>query len=181
MTHRAFAATFRVLWLRALPMACVSCLGAREVEDMKPPADFVPPPIRPLLRNPPGAARLGFGQGFYSLEVGDGLTWHWMGGRGELRLRNHGDTRTLRISGWIPMEFMKQPPRIRIGVDDRTLDDFVAPKREFVWEYVLGPELMGLGPTVLLVLETSQTVRAPGDPRDLGISIEQVSWTATSR
>jgi len=170
------------LWMAASAIASASCAGgAGADEDMKPPADFSPPPIRPLLRNPSGEGRLGFGEGFYPLEVGEGQTWRWMGNRGEVRLRNYRDTRKLRIVGWIPTEFMTEAPRIQIGLGDRSLDSFIETKRHFLWEYVVGPEFVGPGPTVMLVLETSKTVRAPGDPRDLGISIERVDWEVGRR
>ena len=58
------------------------------------------------------------------------------------------------------------------------IGSFVESKRNFEWRYVVLPELLGTAPSVTLVIETSRTVRAPGDPRDLGISIERVDWEA---
>jgi hypothetical protein len=71
---------------------------------------------------------------------------------------------------------MKDFPAVRISMGGRTIGSFVESKREFEGSFVVVPDILGTAPSVTLVIETSQTVRAPGDPRDLGISIERVDW-----
>jgi hypothetical protein len=99
-----------------------------------------------------------------------------MGGHGEIRLRNDGTARKLAISGWIPRELTKSSPTIELRINDYLLDRFVESKREFEWEYQVGPAILGASSSVLLQIDTSLTARAPGDPRELGVSIEQVGW-----
>jgi hypothetical protein len=165
----------RLMLAGAVGLMTVSCARSED-EDLKPPPDFVPPPVRPLQSNPVGAGRLGFGEGFYPAEFGEGTTWRWMGRRGELRLRNNGEPRKLQIAGWLPLEYMKGPPKIRLTLDSKVVADFVGSEHDFVWEYTLRPELLGSSSTVLLAIETSKTVNAPGDTRDLGVSIKRVVW-----
>jgi hypothetical protein len=170
------SATLASLLLCVSGALSFSCAASGNDEDLKPPPDFVPPPVVSLRTNPAGPERLGFREGFYPPEVGEGRTWRWMGSRGEVRLSNDGSVRRLRIVGWIPTELMKDFPAVRISMGGRTIGSFVESKREFEGSFVVVPDILGTAPSVTLVIETSQTVRAPGDPRDLGISIERVDW-----
>jgi hypothetical protein len=161
----------------ALEMAltAVSCTGPQET-DLQPPPDFVPPPLLPP-KKAPLHSRLVFGQGFFPMEwATDGKTWHWMGAHGEIRLENDARPRTLRIVGWLPLEFLEDPPAIRIALEGHLLDTFVARDRTLRKEYSVGPDVLGSAPSARLIIETSATARAPGDTRDLGVSIEQVGW-----
>ncbi len=170
------SAILLALALGVSPGACVSSVGSRDDEDLKPPQGFVPPLVRPLRTNPAGSDRLGYGEGFYLPEVGAGRTWRWMGSRGQVRLLDDGTARKLRITGWLPLEFMKEPPTIRISVGGHAIDTFIPGKRDFDWEYLIRPQLLGSAPWVLLAIETNQTVHAPGDSRNLGVAIERVDW-----
>lgn len=145
--------------------------------DLQPPAGFTPPPVRPLQANPPGSGKLGFGQGFFPIEVGsEGETWRWMQERGEIRLPNRGGRCRLRITGWVPLEFLTEPPTIRISLQNHLVDSFRQTQRPLDRQYLFAAELLGSQPSVLLVLETSHTGQAPRDARDLGLSIETLSW-----
>jgi hypothetical protein len=158
-----------------MALTAVSCTDPRGT-DLQPPADFVPPPRLPL-KKAPLHSRLVFGQGFFPMEWGtDGKTWHWMGAHGEIRLENDSRPRTLRIIGWLPLEFLKDPPTIRIALEDHLLGTFVARDRTLRKEYSIEPDILGAAPSARLIIETSATARAPGDTRDLGVSIEQVGW-----
>jgi hypothetical protein len=166
--------------LLACAIAAASCLDSKDDADLLPPPGYAPPPVRPLQVNPPGAGRLGFGRGFWPLEVGSkGETWRWMGGRGEVRLRNPRARRKLRIVGHIPREFMNEAPTLRISIGVRVLDAFLQTDRPLDKEYWVEPALMGSEPSVLVVIETSRTARAPRDSRDLGASIERLAWDET--
>jgi hypothetical protein len=155
-----------------LPVGCDS----HDRQDLKPPPGFAPPPLRPLHNGPRGGG-LGFSQGFFPVEWGsDGKTWHWMGARGEIRLPNNGRPHTLRIAGWFPLEFLAAPPTIRIMIEGALLDTFVARERTLKRTYPIGEAQLGSGPATRVVLETSATANVPGDPRALGISIEEVGW-----
>ena len=175
---RAIALLQRTIGLAiVLPIAvgASSCSGPQDA-DLKPPTDFVPPPLRPLKKGPLHE-RVVFGPGFSPMEWGtDARTWHWMGARGEIRLQNDSRPRRLRILGWLPLEFLAEPPTIRVAIEDHLLDTFVARDRTLRKEYAVGADLMRAAPSVRLIIETSATARVPGDTRDLGVSIEQVGW-----
>ena len=182
MSPRVVLFPLRAILLVGVVMP-TACGGAGGDVDLKPPPGFVPPPVRPLQRVPVHG-RLGFGRGFWPLELGaDGKTWRWMAGRGEIRLRNdhRQRQRRLRILGWVPLEFLKGAPTIRITLESHLLDTFVASARTLNRGYLIKPELFGDASSALLVIETSATVRAPGDTRDLGVSIEGVQWGSNGR
>jgi hypothetical protein len=122
--------------------------------------------------------RVGFGRGFYPREVGlDGHSWRWMTNRGEVRMRNEASSDgKLRVAGSVPIEFMPSLPTIRITLENHLIDSFVPTRREFSKEYAVSPELLDSAPWVLLVVETNRVVHAPGDPRDLGVLIDELSF-----
>jgi hypothetical protein len=156
-----------------------ACMSAPASSDLQPSAGFAPPAIRPLQRNPPGVGRLGFGKGFYPLEVGQkGDTWRWMGPSGEVRLRNAHARTTLSIVGRVPLEFTKQAPTIRISVNGHLLAAFVQAEREFSWRHTVAAEWLGPAPSVPLLIEADRTGRAPGDYRDLGVCVQDLIWDA---
>lgn len=157
-----------------------ACARRAEDEDLKPPPGFRPPPVRALQAGPP-SGRLGFGSGFWPIEFSnEGKSWHWMAERGEIRLPNDRRPRKLRIVGWLPTEFLDAPPTIRISIGNHLADSFVGSKHELDRAYVVNPDLLGDAPSVLLIIETSSTARIPGDTRDLGVSIETISWEGGS-
>jgi hypothetical protein len=90
------------LLLCASGAVALSCAASSSDEDLKPPADFVAPPVVPLRTNPAGPERLGFGEGFYPPEVGKGRTWRWMGSRGEVRLSSDGSAHDYESSEGFP-------------------------------------------------------------------------------
>jgi hypothetical protein len=101
-----------------------------------------------------------------------------MGARGEVRLRNDGQPHTLRIKGWIPLEFLKEPPTLEIRIQGQLLDSFLQREAKFERSYDVPARTLGSGPTVLLTIATDKIAHAPHDARDLGVSIEQVEWQA---
>jgi hypothetical protein len=169
-----------VLAACAAAATAAGCAGRADRGDLQPPPDFVPPPVRPLQRGPLRADRLGFGLGFFPLEVGgDGSTWRWMGTHGEIRLDNDGHPRRLRLRGWLPLEFLDgRAPSIRLSVDGKPIDSFEGKDRALDRVVRVGPEQLGAAATVLLTIETSLTARVAGDPRDLGIAVQGVDWGA---
>lgn len=175
MWRRALSLPFMLMG--ALALSSVSCHPGNDDTDLLPPADFSPPPVRPLKPNLPGAERLGYGAGFYSPDVlGDGRTWHWMGRSGEVRLRNDGAKRRLRLRGGVPLEFMDGSLTIHIALNGRPIDNFTATANTFRREYVVAPEDLGTGRSAVLRLEASAVAHVPGDSRELGVSIEQLDW-----
>ena len=121
---------------------------------------------------------MAFGRGFYPLEVGnDGKTWTGTGEQGEAHLPNNGMNRIRRLRGWIPLEFMHGSPTIRIQLNGRDLDNsFAATERTLAKEYNVDRQDIGTGQSVLLLIQTSTPVFAPGDTRTLGVAIERIEW-----
>jgi hypothetical protein len=169
------------LWV-ALFAAAVSCRPASEDADLAPPPGFAPPAVRPLRSNPAGPDRLGFGAGFYPPDVlDDRHTWHWMGASGELRLRSDASNRRLRLLIGVPLRFMSKNPTIRLTLDGRPLDQFVPITDAIRKEYAVPWSTLGGGPAAVLRFETNVVARVPGDSRDLGLSIQEVDWSADER
>lgn len=160
-------------------LGLTACTPADRHEDLRPPPDFVPPPIRPLRVVAPQGL-LGFGPGFFGPEwegAGpDMRRWRWMGAHGEVRFENDHRPHTLRLAGWVPLELLGAPPTVTLRLGDHTLDKFVADERSLRKEYAIDPAWLGGQGFVVLVIETSTTARAPNDSRDLGLAIEHVGW-----
>ena len=172
----ARGASLRAVASAAVAAAAVGCTAGGADADLRPPPGFQPPPIR-ALHNVAVDGRLGFGRGFWPMEVGsDGKTWRWMSDRGEVRLLAQHRPRRLRIVGWLPLEFLAAPPTLHVRLGDRVLDSFVASERGLDRAYLVTPDLFGGAASALLVIETSATAHVPGEPRDLGVSIESVRW-----
>lgn len=164
------------LVLAGMGLISAGCIQDDRDEDLKPPRGFAPPPLR-SLHNGPRGARLDFAEGFFPVEWGtNGMSWRWMGARGEIRLPNDHRSHLLRISGWFPLEFLAALPTIRLTLEDQTLDTFVPRDRTLRREYPIPKERLGAGPFIRLVLETSATASVPNDTRSLGISIDEVEW-----
>src|SRR3954451_3181799 len=93
----------------AIVVLAGACAAPEDTSDLKPPADFAPPPVR-ALRPVKAGERPDYGPGFYPLEQSvQGTSWHWMAKRGEVRLGNltqSGGDRVLRLTGWVPVEMM---------------------------------------------------------------------------
>jgi hypothetical protein len=163
-------------WLLAM---AGGCRPAAEREDLKPPAGFRPPPIRPLRQGPLRPGRIEFGTGFHPLESHrNGKTWRWMGKRGDVLLpAGPADTgHRLRLRGWVPLELLPRPPTVRISLGGRLLDSFRPEQSDFDRRHQIEPERVAGATALPLRIETDQTGQARGDPRELGVSIEQIEW-----
>jgi hypothetical protein len=177
VTEARRTASLAGMFAVALSLECASCRSANDDSDLLPPADFAPPPIKPLQPNPKGEDRLGFGRGFYPPDVlGDGRTWHWMARSGEVRLRSDGSQHRLRLLAGVPLQFLDGNPTIQITLDGRALDKFSATTKRFRREYEIPADRTRAQPSVLLRLETSLVAHVPGDSRELGVSIEELDW-----
>ncbi len=158
--------------------AAAACRPASEDADLRPPAGFEPPPIRALRPNPAGPDRLGFGAGFYPPDVlDDGRTWHWMASAGDLRFRNDGTDRKLRLLIGVPLRFMSVNPTIQLTLGGRLIDRFTPVTDEVRKEYDVAASSLGDAPVVILHFETSAVARVPGDSRDLGLSVQRFEWS----
>lgn len=150
-----------------------------DAADLLPPPGYVEPPFHPLAGPVPPGGSVRFGEGFYGLEASpEGRTWRWMGKRGTVRLPLDGHAKELRLAGHAPIELLKQVPTLRVTLGGRELARVVS---DFVGgRYTMPPAELGSGPSAELVIETSETVHAPGDPRELGVSIDRLDWRDAS-
>jgi hypothetical protein len=158
-----------------------ACTGRRGA-DLKPPAGFAAPPPGGPKMVPLRAHRIEFREGFFPPEQdGSGKIWRWMGRRGVIELPRAPDrAMTLRLAGWVPLELFPASARVRLTLDQRELDSFVPTSRDVDRTYTIlqGPTRGAARP--VLVLEVSQTGRAPNDARDLGLAISSVDWQSAS-
>jgi hypothetical protein len=156
-----------------------SCARPASGEDLRPPPGFAAPAVRPLQKAPLRAHRLEFGAGFSPLEVGpDGTTWRWMGSHGEIRLTNDAGRRhELRVRARL-FEGLARPPSIRIAVNGHVLDSFQATGPTLDRRYTVEAEIVAAASQPGLTIDTSETGNAPDDPRDLGLAVERLDWTA---
>jgi hypothetical protein len=169
-------ATLALLGLLAGGCAKITARSPWDEEDLQPPPGFLPPPVRALAPIP-FHERLDFVRGFWPLEFGpDGKTWRWMGAHGEIQLQNDHRPQRLRLLGWLPLEYLTGPPTIRVSLGKHLVDTFIGSAHGLDREYLVEPGWLGDGPTVTLAIDTSATTRAPGDARELGVSIESVTW-----
>jgi hypothetical protein len=153
----------------------LSCTAGGDDADLKPPLGYIAPAVHPLLRGPI-YGRQGFGRGFWPMEFAAGKTWRWMADRGEIRLPKRPTRQSLRIVGWLPLEFLEGPPTIQITLDNHQLDRFVAADRVLDRDYRVNPAEWGDVSSAVLLIETSATARVSGDTRDLGVAIEAIKW-----
>ncbi|HEV7923519.1 MAG TPA: hypothetical protein VGR02_22265 [Thermoanaerobaculia bacterium] len=91
-----------------------------------------------------------FGEGWYDEEQG---AWRWMGRRSVMTL----PAGKLTLQLYVPLDALQEPPLITIGSDT-----FRATAANIERTY----EVSGV-----LVIETTEVARTPGDPRDLGVRL----------
>lgn len=92
-----------------------------------------------------------FGEGWYGEEEG---AWRWMGRRSVMTV----PAGKLTLQLYVPLDALKEPPLITIGSDTFRAS---AAKIERTYDDVSG----------LLVIETSEVLRTPNDPRELGVRL----------
>jgi hypothetical protein len=160
--------------LLAALVVLAGCRPAAE-EDLLPPPGFAPPPVRiaramPLRTDVPLVRR-----GFFGRETdSEGHSWNWMGARGEVDVPRTPGGAHLRITGWVPREFLRAAPTVRVTLAGRELDRFTV-ETEVARDILLPDALIGGGPTTL-VLETSEVGVPAGDGRTLGLAIRRLDW-----
>lgn len=118
-----------------------------------------------------------FGRGWHMLETDGQSHWRWMQRTGEVflgpMLNGQGE---LRLKLHAPVDATPKPPVITLTWNGTVLDRRTAPAPDGRLElrYVL-PGLRDH--SNVLGLATDQIIRPPGDGRELGLSLEAVSWS----
>ena len=166
--------------LSMLALGAALAQGACKVDDetdLKPPAGYVPPTFHPLRGPVPPGTIVRYGEGFSGIESSPaGTTWRWTSRRGTVHLPNDRTDKQLRIVGSVPLELLGQVPTIRILLEGEELDCFAATGGNFARHYAVARARLGGAPSAELTIETSATFHAPGDPRELGVSISILDW-----
>ncbi len=163
----------------ALGAASAGCRSDRD-EDLKPPPGFHLPPAQAPGRVPLRAHRVRYLEGFSPVEQNPAMTWRWMGRRGAIELPRAAGAMTLRLVGWVPLELLAGPPRVRLTLGGHLIDSFVQTVTDVRKEYTIDQGLAVGAARLTLILEVSQTGRAPGDARDLGLAINSLDWQSAS-
>lgn len=157
-------------------LTLASCSGGDDT-DLRPPPGYAPPPFHPLSGPVPRGTLVRYGEGFYGLEAGSaGATWRWMSKRGTVHLPNDHHDRRLHLEGWVPLALLNETPTLRITLEGVELDRFVAAGGTFTRDYTISRARLGDAPAVRLTIETSTTAHAPGDIRELGVSLTALNW-----
>jgi len=167
-----------VLALAVALAAPGACARHADETDLLPPPGYVAPPTHAPRKLPGRGERAVYGEGFYVAESDDtGKVWHWTGKRAIALLPRNGRDKILVIRGGpAPRDPAAEPPTITITLGGQVLERFVGATPEFSRSYDLPGPRLGAGAPVALTIETSMTVRVPGDDRDLGVSITAIDW-----
>jgi hypothetical protein len=163
-----------------LSLALLAAVGCRRDEDK----DLLPPLGSSSLSQSSleGDSEVKFTSGWYDVETGaNNQAWRWMSKRGEIRLRNQGADMKLRLRGWAPVELLATAPTLRLSLNGRELDSFVAAPGHFTREYQVPRDLQGQDEFSTLVVESSATAKPPNDTRELGYSLVSLVWESAKR
>lgn len=115
-----------------------------------------------------------FGEGWYGEEVRDGQVWRWMGRRAALTLPPASAPARLQLRLRLPIEALRDVPTITVRFNGAAIDSFAARAPVEVHDYTLTPRS---GVASELVIETTDAAKVAGDPRDLGVRLDDVRWS----
>ncbi len=114
-------------------------------------------------------------EGFFDPEKDDaGLTWRWMGGEGRVRLPSYRRDSTLRLRAGASVP----GATLTVRFNGRLLEQFVAPTGNFERTYTVSAQQQAGVETSVLDLVVSRTVRNERDPRQLGLRVFDLEWSA---
>jgi hypothetical protein len=121
-----------------------------------------------------------FASGWYEQETVGWSAWRWMSRRGVVYLAPIEGRASLSVSLYVPLDVLHVPPTITITLNGARLDRFTDVDADISrrWEVASRSD----GPNVLII-ETDRIVNPAaqhlrGDPRDLGLRLNSVGWTA---
>lgn len=115
----------------------------------------------------PLANSVTFGDGWYTHEARGRTAWRWMGRRSTCVLPALPRGTSLTLTMYAPLDALPEPPQITVTIGD-VVDRFTPSTATFSRSY----EVKGNR----LTIETSETVRPPGDARELGLRLEGLQW-----
>jgi hypothetical protein len=121
-----------------------------------------------------------WGSGWHLPETDGHNHWRWMQREAEITLSpaiyGHGE---LRLKLHAPVDATPRPPVITVTWNGQVVDTRTAPPDgNLQLRYVLPSRSGGAN---VLRLSTDQTITPKGDGRELGLSLEEISWTEPGR
>ncbi len=118
------------------------------------------------------SSRFRFGSGWYDAEEGGDVTWRWMGSRSVTMVPSIQGRGVLRIELSIPRQPIASPSVVLMW-NGAEVDRFVAGSEEVVRAIALTSRESQPNE---LVITTSAVAHASGDPRELGLRLNSMSW-----
>src|SRR6185436_8011213 len=114
-----------------------------------------------------------FGSGWYQIEWDENQTWRWMGSRSTTMLPPLGGTCELRLRFSVPVDVVGHPIRVNFSLNGAPIGSMLATERDNEPRFVV--KARGHAPNVLRI-DVSDTIRASGDVRPLGLRLWTWGW-----
>ena len=96
-----------------------------------------------------------------------------MGRRSVTRLAPLSGRGTLRAKLYVPLDGLAKPPVITVAFNGAVLDRFTANTADIDKRWTVNSRQ---GQPNDLIIETDDVVKPPGDPRDLGLQLQALTW-----
>jgi hypothetical protein len=128
--------------------------------------------VRPV-RSP-----LRFGRGWYGLEAGTENAWQWMGREATATLAPVPHSGRLSLVLSVPLQALPRTPLLELWFNGALVERFAAPGPTFERAWVLPSRAEG-NELRLVTSEAANEAKqsGKGDPRDLGLRLDAISWT----
>jgi hypothetical protein len=114
-----------------------------------------------------------FGSGWYQIEWDTNDTWRWMDRRSSTMLPPLGGACELRIRYSVPVDVAGHPIRVAFSINGVGVGNVTATAVDNEARFVV--RARGNAPNILRI-EVSDTIRAPGDVRNLGLRLWSWGW-----
>jgi len=123
--------------------------------------------VRPL------SSAVTFGDGWYGEESSDTAVWRWMGRRSVTRLAPLAGRGTLRTKFYVPLDGLTKPPVVTVSFNGEVIERFTATTADIDKRWTVNSRQ---GQPNELVIETDGVVKPGGDPRELGLQLQALTW-----
>lgn len=111
--------------------------------------------------------------GWHDEEGTADATWRWMPEKGRIVLTPFGRPAELRLRLYAPLD-AEPAPLVTISANDHVLEQFRPSTEEFEKVYRIEPS--STEQPVVIDLAVDHTIQSAGDPRRLGLRLNQFSW-----
>jgi hypothetical protein len=121
------------------------------------------------------ASLIEYGDGFYSMEGSGADTFRWMGKEARVTLPAMPNAGKLAMRIYVPIDTIQPPPVIEVRVNGALLERFRTRTEPLVtksWTVASRQD----APNELVISTSDVVVPGNGDPRQLGLRIDSISW-----